>query len=214
MSFGLSVRQVIKGTLKTLFGDFDLYRFLISNDLDGERLSEHLALVKGDNLSQGTVLYRINSACITSEIFNCQRCDCKWQLDKAMEIISNSDKGIITYHPSHEGRGFGLGLKLMSYNLMDKGMDSSSSYLKLGLGNDDIRDFRVSACILDYFQIKKVSMLGNNKRKIEVIQNLGYIVENRFPLVYEGENSLIKTYLEKKSYEPDQDLLRKEIQAI
>lgn len=211
---GMSIKNVIISDLKTTYGEFKLYHFLISNDLQGGVVSEHLALVKGEHLEEGSVLCRINSACITSEAFNCQRCDCKWQLDKAMEIISKNEKGIITYHPSHEGRGFGLGLKLLSYNLMDTGLDSASSYLKLGLGTEDCRDFRTAALILNYFGIKEISMLGNNKRKINILNNLGIGVKNRFPLVYEGKNLLIHKYLEKKSREPDQDLLREKIKIL
>lgn len=207
----VSVKSVSKGELRTTYGNFDLYCFSISNDYENGKISEHLALVKGENLSNEPILCRINSACITSEAFNCQRCDCKWQLDKAMEIISKNGKGIITYHASHEGRGFGLGMKLLSFNLMDSGLDSASSYLKLGLGNDDIRDFRAAACILNYFKIKNIRMLGNNRKKIRSLENFGINVVERSSLIYEGENLFIRKYLEKKSIEPDQDLLRENI---
>ncbi|MCV9887881.1 GTP cyclohydrolase II [Metabacillus halosaccharovorans] len=204
----VEIKNVVKGKLKTIYGDFYLYRFLISNDLEDGEISEHLALVKGEGLDKEPIICRLNSACITSEAFNCQRCDCKWQLDKAMDVISKNGKGIITYHPSHEGRGFGLGMKLLSYNLMETGIDSSTSYLNLGLGTDDKRDFRAAVRILNYFNIKQVKMLGNNKRKSNVLENAGIKIVDRFSLIYEGNNKEIKEYLFKKSSEPDQDLLR------
>ncbi|OEH94285.1 hypothetical protein [Bacillus solimangrovi] len=207
---GVSIKNVVKGRLMTVYGPFSLYCFSISNDFaDGGKVTEHLALVKGEDFDPNQPTFcRINSACITSEVFNCQRCDCKWQLDKAMELISREGKGIITYHSTHEGRGHGLSLKLLSYNLMENGLDSAESYSKLGLGVADIRDFRATACILEYFNISKIKMLGNNKRKLEALSNCGIEVISRHPLVYNGTKKDIITYLSKKANEPDQELLK------
>lgn len=149
----LSIKNVVKGSLSTKYGEFSLYCFSIANYFENNgQTSEHLALVRGEKMDwSGPVHYRLNSSCITSEVFNCERCDCKWQLDKAMEIISGMEKGIISYHATHEGRGFGLAAKLESYNLMDLGISSAESYLRMGLGTEDRRDYRVGAAILKYF---------------------------------------------------------------
>ncbi|WP_052702706.1 hypothetical protein [Paenibacillus beijingensis] len=206
----LRINNVVKGSLNTKFGTFFLYCFSISNDFeDGGRSSEHLALVKGEVKGwKGPIYYRLNSSCITSEVFGCERCDCKWQLDKAMEYIAKKGRGIITYHANHEGRGFGLAAKLESYNLMDKGINSSDSYIKMGLGTEDRRDFRVGAKILNYFGIQEVIMLGNNKKKLDALENSGITVVERQTLIYDGDQEDVKIYLRNKAYDPEQDLLK------
>lgn len=212
MVIGMKIRNVVKANLLTVYGPFTLYSFSITHEYEENgKTIEHLALVKGGDLDIGPVYSRINSACITSEVFNCQRCDCKWQLEKAMEIISLAGKGIITYHSSHEGRGFGLGLKLLSYNLMETGLSSAESYIKLGLSSEDNRDYRAAACILEYFKISEIKMLGNNKRKLHSLENCGVKVVSRHPLIYDGTEKEVMNYLSKKANEPDQDLLRNKI---
>ena len=49
----------------------------------------------------------------TSDIFGCQRCDCRWQLEKAKNMIHEKG-GLIIYHFHREGRGFGFTSKLRS----------------------------------------------------------------------------------------------------
>ena len=211
----IKIQNVVKSKLKTSYGPFSLYCFSIANDFNNNEFynnQEHLALVLGEEKGwSNPVPVRVNSACITSEVFHCQRCDCKWQLDRAMELIAEKGQGIITYHTSHEGRGFGLAAKLQSYNLMDEGIDSASSYIKLGHGTDDKRDYRVAACILNYFGINEITMLGNNRRKIESLEGCGIKVINRVPLIYNGEQNDVKSYLNKKAKESVQDLLREYI---
>ncbi|MBN2982512.1 hypothetical protein [Cohnella algarum] len=204
-----SIRSVTKGILKTEYGPFSLYCFSIANEFENGSAAEHLALVYGDEKElAGPVHYRLNSACITSEAFHCMRCDCKWQLDTAMELIARQGKGIITYHASHEGRGFGLAAKLESYNLMDRGVRSSDAYIRMGLGSEDRRDFRAAVTILRYFGVKEVVMLGNNKKKADALKNAGIRVSERCSLIYDGNLEEVKTYLKVKANDPEQDLLR------
>ncbi|SFE80994.1 GTP cyclohydrolase II [Paenibacillus algorifonticola] len=204
------INHVVKGKIHTIFGTMDLYRFSITDLLQAPSESvEHLAVVKRNGVDwDGPVLCRFNSACITSEVFNCTRCDCKWQLDKAMELISAEGQGIITYHASHEGRGFGLATKLLSYNKMDEGLDTVESYSQLGTGMEDARNYRASIAILNYFNITQVRLIGNNRKKYEATRNAGIQVVDRFALVYDGTDQKVLKYLSNKSKEPEQDLLR------
>lgn len=210
MKLGMEIINVEKGNLNTSYGEFTLYCFLIrDNYIPNSPDIEHLALVKGNEKTwRGSVLCRVNSACITSEVFNCNRCDCKWQLDKAMETISLAGQGIITYHSHHEGRGFGLPLKLLSYNKMDEGYSSSESYLNLGLGSEDRRDYRAAGVILDYFNVRSVSLISNNERKTKALESFGIKIVSRKSVIYDGENEKILNYLRKKSEDPEQEMLR------
>jgi|GEM_PF-2459693 len=212
----IRINHVVKGKIHTTFGTLDLYRFSITDLLKSPMEAvEHLAVVKQKDVTwEGSVLCRFNSACITSEVFNCTRCDCKWQLDKAMELICQEGQGIITYHSSHEGRGFGLAAKLLSYNKMDEGLHTVDSYMQLGTGMEDGRDYRASIAILHYFKITEVRLMGNNKRKYEAIRNAGIEVTDRFALVYEGTDQKVWHYLNNKAQEPEQDLLRHRLEQV
>lgn len=211
---GININHVVKGTVHTAYGPLSLYTFSITDYLlPVPETTEHLALVKNDDDNwDEPVFARINSACITSEVFNCTRCDCKWQLDRAVEIICSTGKGIITYHSTQEGRGFGLAAKMHSYNLMDQGFDTAQSYLKLGMGGKDSRNYRSAIAIFKYFNILQIKLLSNNKRKFEAIKNSGIQVLSRHSLIYSGEEKQILKYLLDKSLEPEQDLLREDVQ--
>lgn len=204
-----------QGLLHTAFGDFDLRVFRIALPWDtGVLPQEHLALVKGDLApSDGPVLCRVNSACITSEVFGCLRCDCKWQLDRAMEAVAVAGRGVITYHSSHEGQGHGLAAKLSSYRLMDEGVDRSEVYQRLGLAADDVRDYRAAAAMLTHLGVASVVLLGNNARKAAALRACGVDVVERRALVYDGGVPAIQRYLRLKARDPQHDLLRAALQA-
>ena len=49
---------------------------------------EHLALVKGSISGNEGVPVRIHSECLTSEVFGSLKCDCRAQLDRALDFIA------------------------------------------------------------------------------------------------------------------------------
>jgi len=210
-----SAVQASQGALRTAYGDFDLRVYRITLPYGGgSPPDEHLALVKGDVAGRsGPVLCRVNSACITSEVFGCLRCDCKWQLDRAMEAIADAGCGVITYHSSHEGQGHGLAAKLSSYGLMDAGVDRRQVYRQLGLAADDVRDYRAATAILTHLGVAEVVLLGNNARKAAALRACGIGVVERRPLVYDGGAPAIQRYLRLKARDPQHDLLRDALKA-
>jgi GTP cyclohydrolase II len=209
------VRQVAMGPLRTSYGPFALYAFqAVEPFATGAPAEEHLALVRGDPQRwAGPVLCRVNSACLTSEVFNCQRCDCKWQLDRAMEAIAEAGEGVITYHRCHEGQGHGLGAKLSSYHLLDAGVNRQHVYQSLGLPVEDVRDYRAAAAILRYLGVASVVLLSNNARKAATLETCGITVAERRSLIYDGETPAILGYLAAKASDPQQDLLRTALSA-
>ena len=164
--------------MPTQYGDFELYAYKqTSNNMD------HLALVKGTWEKDEPVLVRVNSSCLTGDIFGSCRCDCGEQLQKAMQAIEKEGKGVIVYM-NQEGRGIGLLNKLKAYKLQENGMDTVDANIELGFQIDE-RDYGVGAQILRDLGVHKMRLMSNNpvKRKgligygLEIVDNVSLQVE-------------------------------------
>jgi GTP cyclohydrolase II len=125
-----------------------------------------LALVMGDPTT-GIPLLRIHSQCFTGEVLGSLRCDCRDQLEMAMEAIAEEGRGLVIYE-YQEGRGIGLMAKLQAYELQDAGLDTVEANHALGFMADS-RDFSLPAAILRDLRIKRVRLLSNNPRKASVL---------------------------------------------
>lgn len=139
---------------------------------------EHVALVKGDVRGEG-IPVRIHSECLTSEVFGSLKCDCKAQLDRALEIISANGRGVVIYL-RQEGRGIGLGNKIKAYALQNKGLDTYEANQKLGFA-DDLRRYDVAAEMLHLLGVQSVDLITNNPLKIAAMVDDGISVRRRIP---------------------------------
>src|SRR5216683_8202224 len=108
--------------------------------------AEHLALVAGDVAGREGVPVRVHSECLTGEVFGSMKCDCRQQLDRALEFVSQNKCGIVLYL-RQEGRGIGLGDKIKAYALQAEGMDTYEANRHLGYP-DDLRTYDVAAEML------------------------------------------------------------------
>lgn len=174
--------------LPTEHGEFDVRVFR-----DGDK--EHLAISVGDLEGAAGVLTRVHSECLTSEVLGSLKCDCKSQLNAALEFIQREGQGVVLYL-RQEGRGIGLGNKIRAYHLQEKGVDTVDANLMLGFG-DDLRRYDVAAQMLSALKVKSVQLLTNNPLKIEGLESLGIEVLGRVPLVA-GVNPVNHGYLETK----------------
>jgi len=175
--------------LPTAFGDF---RLIIFHLLDG---LEHVALVRGKVRDGLDVKIRLQSECLTSEVFGSLKCDCKSQLDLAMSIIAKEECGVILYL-RQEGRGIGLGNKIKAYHLQETGVDTVDANRMLGLP-DDGRDFDCAISILRNLGVASIQLLTNNPSKVDAMVNGGMHVSRRIPHV--AQTSLLaKDYLHAK----------------
>jgi GTP cyclohydrolase II len=138
---------------------------------DGARkVDTALALVMGD-LTKGVPLLRIHSQCFTGEVLGSLRCDCRDQLEMAMQAIAKEGRGLVIYE-YQEGRGIGLMAKLQAYELQDAGLDTVEANHALGF-KADLRDFSLPAAIVRDLGIKKVRLLSNNPRKSRALMEHG-----------------------------------------
>lgn len=190
------IEKVVDVPLRNQYGDFLGAGFVTS--VSGSKM-EHITLYRGlQSITPDTpVPVRINSGCLTSEVFGCDRCDCKWQLDQSLHYIVSAGAGLLVYHPEHEGRGLGLMTKLRSYKLMDSGLSTAQAFHTLGV-QEDARVFLSSAIILREFGITKINLLTNNPRKVEVLEALGIVVAEVTPLVMPSSDVKLLRYLRSK----------------
>src|SRR5215831_9471667 len=149
--------------------------------------AEHALIYKGPiETSKAPVLLRINSACYTGDVFDCQRCDCHWQLEEAKRKI-HREGGLIIYHFHHEGNASGFTNKLKTYQVMDQQRKTMrDAYQHLSLEPDSRRYFS-RLLILDYFRINRVRLITNNMRKRDILVGNGIEVSELIPIVSQKE---------------------------
>ncbi len=161
------------------FGNFRIYGF---EGVRGSETEEALALKLGDLRPEpGPPLVRIHSQCLTGDVFHSLRCDCRSQLELALDQIVAEGRGLLIYE-HQEGRGIGLLNKLRAYELQDEGLDTVQANEQLGF-KADLRDYALPAAILLYFKVASVRLLSNNPDKVAALENAGIRVVERAPIV-------------------------------
>ncbi len=135
---------------------------------------EHVAIISGKVEGVEGVPVRIHSECLTSEVLGSLKCDCRAQLDAALDFIVANGQGVVLYL-RQEGRGIGLGNKIRAYALQAQGMDTYQANRQLGFP-DDLRNYDVAADMLRQLAIRSVDLITNNPLKI------AGLVEERIPV--------------------------------
>jgi GTP cyclohydrolase II len=172
----MSLRRVAVTRLPTRFGAFQLIGFESQSTSDA-----HLAIAMGDLNSGAAVLVRIHSECFTGEVLGSLRCDCRAQLDLALEKIAQEGAGVVVYLRGQEGRGIGLINKLKAYSLQDSGLDTIEANDQLGLPNDS-RSYSPAVEILKELGITRIRLMTNNPEKLAAVVAGGLIAEERVSL--------------------------------
>jgi GTP cyclohydrolase II len=157
---------------------------------------EHYAIEIGTPQRDAPVLARLHSACLTGDLLGSLKCDCGPQLRGAMAQMGTEGAGILLYL-NQEGRGIGLANKMRAYALQDQGFDTVEANHRLGF-EDDERDFRIGAQILQQMGFGQVRLLTNNPAKIKRLESCGLHVTERVPLRV-GENPHNHDYLATKA---------------
>ncbi len=143
---------------------------------------EHIAMTLGSVGDGGDTLVRIHSECLTGDVFRSERCDCGAQLEASMNLIRRRGRGVLIYVRGHEGRGIGLGRKLLAYQLQQRlGLDTVDANLQLGLPVD-LRDYSVAAHVLADLGVCRVQLITNNPDKVAALTQHGLTVVERIPI--------------------------------
>jgi GTP cyclohydrolase II len=141
--------------------------------------AEHLAMVLGDVTGE-SVLTRVHSECLTSEVLGSLKCDCRAQLDRALDLVADRGRGVLLYL-RQEGRGIGLGNKIRAYALQAKGHDTYEANRLLGFP-DDLRRYDIAAEMLRLLGVKSVELVTNNPQKLSALVDAGIGVARRVAL--------------------------------
>jgi GTP cyclohydrolase II len=134
---------------------------------------EHVAMVLG-YVAGTDVRTRVHSSCFTGEVLHSLRCDCRAQLDAALEKIGREGRGVLVYMVQ-EGRGIGLGNKVRAYELQDQGKDTVEANLELGFEADS-RSYAIAADILRDLGVTSVRLMTNNPAKRRGLEEAGMTV--------------------------------------
>ncbi|MBM3765179.1 MAG: GTP cyclohydrolase II [Acidobacteria bacterium] len=165
----------------TRFGTFRIYGFVGEWD---DRSEEAVVLRMG-SLEGEPPLVRIHSQCLTGDVFHSLRCDCRAQLELALERIGEDGRGLLIYE-HQEGRGIGIMNKLRAYELQDSGADTIEANLALGF-EADLRSYELPVAIMQYFNLQSVRFLSNNPDKIAALERAGVRVAERVPALVEPQ---------------------------
>jgi GTP cyclohydrolase II len=185
MSQTIELRKVAEADFPSRFGHFRIFGF---EGIAGRESEEAVVLQMGDVHSGPPPLVRIHSQCLTGDVFHSLRCDCRAQLELALQTIALEGRGLLIYE-HQEGRGIGLLNKLRAYELQDQGADTVEANEQLGF-DADLRGYEVPGAILRWFGITAVRLMSNNPEKIQALERAGVRVTERVPcLVAPAESS-------------------------
>jgi len=184
MPVATEVRKVAEADFPTRFGHFRIYGF---NGLVDGQPEEAVVLRMGDLGTGPPPLVRVHSECLTGDVFHSLRCDCRAQLELALETIAAAGRGLLIYE-HQEGRGIGLLNKLRAYELQDADADTVEANEQLGF-EADLRGYQLPAAILRYFGLEAVRLMSNNPQKIQALEDAGVRVAERVPAIVAPQES-------------------------
>ncbi len=171
------VKQIASADFPTRWGQFRIFGFEGGPGPD-QRPEAAVALVMGD-IHSAPPLVRIHSQCLTGDVFGSLRCDCRQQLEMALEMIASEGAGVLLYE-QQEGRGIGLMAKLQAYELQDSGLDTVEANERLGFKADH-REFGMPAEVLKALGLRRLRLLSNNPEKVAALERAGIEVTERVP---------------------------------
>ena len=199
-----SFEFVSRAKLPTRFGQFVIHGFV-----DTSNNQEHIALSYGQWAEDDVVPIRIHSECLTGDALFSIKCDCGFQLERALQNIVANGCGVLLYL-RQEGRGIGLLNKIKAYSLQDEGYDTVEANEHLGF-DADIRDYSICKTILDTLKVKRVELMTNNPKKVQALKDMGIDVVRRKPIdhgITDANKAYLKTKTEKLGHTFNTDHLK------
>ncbi len=220
------IKLLAESPLPTEYGD---WTYLVFGDYTSGEI--HEVIVYGDmekgSLGNGEdVILRVHSACKSSELFHAINCECREELEKAMDLIKKKGRGIVIYL-MQEGGGAGLKAKVDVYhelfewknNKIKLAIDPETGesfsifklYQKLGYKQDS-RSLAVAVAILKSLGIKSVKLLTNNPKKVQDLVD-GGIKTEPLGLHIKPANEMVARILKAKAEDRGHSINKKHIRV-
>jgi GTP cyclohydrolase II len=201
--------------IPTAHGSLRVFVYRDQTASDHAQAEEHVAIVAGDLAGVSNVLTRVHSECWSSEVLGSLKCDCREQLDAAIDRIAAEGTGVVVYL-RQEGRGIGLGNKVRAYALQNDGADTVEANLALGFEADE-RRYDLAASILKDLGVRSIRLLTNNPTKIAGLRASGVIITERISH-WVGENQYNSDYLavkrRKMGHHPDSQVKLRALPSV
>ncbi len=137
-----------------------------------------------DKYKKTKITLRIDSGCVSGQIYDDDTCDCLDQMNSYLKKIKN-ENAVIIHIPAHDGRGFGFAPKAET-EIYKKGgvgrlletnpLDTVEAARKLYCVPDekyDIRDYSGAVHVLKYLDCKNVILCTDNTRKKSDLEKNG-----------------------------------------
>jgi GTP cyclohydrolase II len=186
-----ALEVLARASLPTRFGKFQIISF---REPSGKTLDD-VAVIRGEIADQAAIPTRMHSECLTGDALGSVRCDCRDQLEIALERLVQLERGILLYL-RQEGRGIGIASKVAAYQLQDGGMDTVQANHHLGF-DDDLRRYDRAAAMLHVMKVGSIELHTNNPKKLHGLLEHGIDVIRRVAIIAE-ERSENRDYLATK----------------
>lgn len=121
---------------------------------------------------------RIHCACLFGEALHSLLCDCRQQLDAAIQLIQ-SNGGVIVYL-EQEGRGLGMADKIRAMEMERlEGVSTVEAFRALGFA-PDVRNYELAIAAMKATVMgRKVKVITNNPQKLRAIELGGFEIVER-----------------------------------
>ncbi len=133
---------------------------------------EHLALVKGEIDSKKAVLVRVQTSCLTGDLFQDDFLPTGRHLQKAINHINKEGSGVLVYLRMQNSLS-----KFVEYHKNKMELKDSSFTLK-----PDNRDYGIGAQILRTLGIRKIKLITNSTERKIGLKGYGLTIEAVIPL--------------------------------
>ncbi len=140
---------------------------------------ERYAILYLGDLKARFVPLRIESACLFGHVFHSAKCDCGFQLNAAIDYISQKNHGLVIYAIDQDGRGLGIEAHFRIYVLRQQKRHPTKKVYSLLNKRIDERNYSDILSILRYYGVRSVELMTNNQSRISTLTLAGLEVKRK-----------------------------------
>ena len=172
IQYRMSHDSLVEERLKTNFQTGLGKDWKISVFYDSVNDREHLVCIKGHLNTKKAVLVRVQTSCLTGDLFQDQILSTGAYLQKAMEKINKEESGVLVY--------------LRMQNTLSKFVEYHKNKIEnkdtsFSLKSDD-RDYGIGAQILRALGISRIKLITNSNSKKIGLKGYGLSIQETIPL--------------------------------